>query len=470
MRLNRLALVVGILFLLSCNNHPNTTPATDAVTVKGHPDWIMQGNIYEVNTRQYTPEGTFKAFEKHLNRLKQMGVQTLWFMPINPISKTDRKGKLGSPYAISNYTAINPEFGTLADWKHLVQTAHTKGFKVIIDWVASHTGTDHYWLKQHPNFYVHDSLGKMVSMFDWLDTRRLDYSNAELNDSMIHCMQFWVNETGIDGFRCDYAVGPTPTFWKRCISTLKKNKNLFMLAEGDSAWLQQAGFDATYAWPAFNMMKLIVKGERKAMDLDSVFPQPDTAFPANALKLYFTSNHDENSWNKADYETMPGSSHAPFAVLTQTIQGNVPLIYSGQEEPVLRPLRFFDKDTIVFHKYARAGFYKKLLLLRKYHPALASDASFTKIKTDNDKNVYAYLRKSGQQYVLVILNLSPQTQQMHITNTEALNGQGINTTCITDVMNGQSLKGLSAHTSFQLLPWDYAVYTNCNDSIINKLK
>ncbi|HSR39111.1 MAG TPA: alpha-amylase family glycosyl hydrolase, partial [Phnomibacter sp.] len=179
---------------------------TDTARVDGHPAWIMQGNLYEVNVRQYTPEGTFKAFATHLGRLKDMGVQTLWFMPIQPISKVDRKGDLGSYYAVSNYTAVNPEYGTLDDWKELVKMAHEQGFKVIIDWVPNHTGGDHDWLVQHPDFFVRDSVtGKPVSQFDWTDTRKLDYHNPALVDSMINAMKYWITETDIDGFRCDQA-------------------------------------------------------------------------------------------------------------------------------------------------------------------------------------------------------------------------------------------------------------------------
>ena len=214
----------------------------------GHPAWIMQGNIYEVNVRQYTPEGTFKAFEKSLDRLKNMGVQTLWFMPINPISKVDRKGALGSYYAVSDYTKINPEFGNMDDWKQLVNDAHSKGFKVLIDWVPNHTGADHYWLTTHSDFYVKDITGKPKMEFDWTDTRKLDYHNPEMVDSMIADMKFWLTESNIDGFRCDHADGPTLEFWKKCIPELKRGRNLFMLAEVDAPEYITAGFDAIYPW------------------------------------------------------------------------------------------------------------------------------------------------------------------------------------------------------------------------------
>ncbi|MDE3236571.1 MAG: alpha-glucosidase C-terminal domain-containing protein [Bacteroidota bacterium] len=434
--------------LLMARNNTVSTVA-DTTMVDGHPAWIMQGNIYEVNVRQYTPEGTFKAFAKHLDRLKDMGVQTLWFMPINPISKVDRKGSLGSYYAVSDYTAINPEFGTMADWKALVKEAHSKGFKVIIDWVPNHTGADHYWLVKHPDFYEKDSTGKAKMAADWADTRKLDYNNMEMQDTMIAQMKFWITTSGIDGFRCDVASGPSDAFWKRCIPTLRKQKNIFTLAEGDQPSLNEDGFDATYTWNDFNMMKLIAKGERPASAMDSALNKTDATFPANTLRMFFTSNHDENTWNKADYETMPGAVHAPFAVLTQTVKRSVPLIYSGQEEPFLRAIRFFDKDTITFKKYARAAFYKKLLALHKSNPALSADASFKKVIAGDEKAVYAYVREKGHHKVLVVLNLSASPQQIQIKDA-ALYGEPYN------VFAGK--KEELKNKSWRMEPWGYAVY------------
>jgi alpha-amylase len=406
--------VFSYFFFISCQADKvvaSGSAAGNATIEDGHPAWIMQGNIYEVNVRQYTPEGTFGAFENNLERLKEMGAQTLWFMPINPISVKDRKGKLGSYYAVSNYRGINPEYGNLNDWKHLVNKAHELGFKVIIDWVPNHTGGDHPWLITHPDFYVTDSItGKPVSPFDWTDVRKLNYKNPQLRDSMIASMKYWIDETGIDGFRCDVAAEVPKDFWVRAISELRKRKNIFMLAEANEGWLHEAGFDATYTWDAFNMMKQVVKGERPAFGIDSILHKVDSTYPANALRMYFTSNHDENSWNKADYGTMPGASHAPCAVLTQTISRSVPLIYSGQEEPFLDSVSFFYKDTISFSKYQRAEFYKTLLHLRMENPALAANASFKKLSTTRDSAIYVFEREKKGDKVLVVLNLSPARQ------------------------------------------------------------
>lgn len=457
----RSALINPLLYftiiLASCNSASTTdekkgkdTAAKHAAQIDGHPAWIMQGNVYEVNVRQYTPQGTFKAFEKNLNRLRDMGVQTLWFMPINPISKIDRKGVLGSYYAVSSYTAINPEFGTPGDWKELVNRAHDMGFKIIIDWVPNHTGADHPWLKNHPNFYVKDSTGHAAVPFDWTDTRQLDYSNMEMQDSMIVSMKYWLTETGIDGFRCDVAWNVPASFWSRCIGELKKiNPDIFMLAEGDKSYLHPSGFDATYPWEMFHMMVSVAKGQRPAFSLDSVLRRYDSVYPRNALELYFTSNHDENSWNKADYGTMPGAIHAPFAVFTLTMPHSVPLVYSGQEEPVLDSISFFYKDTIHFGNYGRAKFYKTLLELRKNNAALAANASFRKTNLGNDRALYGYVRDADRKKVFVILNLSSKAQNIKITD-RTLYGNPYN------VFMGRD-EVISAKP-WQIQPWGYVVY------------
>ncbi len=449
---NLIPFLLFIFLISSCKSSKSSeTAVQDTLKIDGHPAWIMQGNIYEVNVRQYTVEGTFAAFAKHLDRLKDMGVQTLWFMPINPISKVDRKGSLGSYYAVSSYTAVNPEFGTMDDWKALVKQAHEKGFKVIIDWVPNHTGADHYWLVKHPAFYVTDSLtGKAKMAADWADTRKLNYANPELRDTMIAQLKFWITETGLDGFRCDVASDVPDDFWTRCIAELKKEKNIFMLAEGDKPSLNADGFDATYGWNEFAMLKRIAKGRRTALAFDTSMKRTDSTFPKNTLRMMFTSNHDENTWNKADYETMPGESHAPFAVLTQTMKHSVPLIYSGQEEPFLRAIQFFDKDTITFGKYARADFYKKLLTLRKSNVALASNADFIRANTNADDKVYAYFREINGKKVLVVLNLSNTAVKAKIDNA-AIAGTA------TELFSNAS-EDLKVGKEFDLKPWAYLVY------------
>ena len=415
------------------------------------PQWIQQSNIYEVNVRQYSPEGTFKAFEKSLPRLKDMGVEILWFMPITPISKIDRKGALGSYYAVADYTTVNPEFGTMDDWKSLVKNAHAMGFKVITDWVANHSGADNRWLQTNPDFYVRDKNGVAKYAFDWTDTRDLDYDNAELKDSMTHAMKFWVEETGIDGFRCDVAAEVPRSFWQPCIDALKKIKpDIFMLAEANTAWIHDAGFNTTYGWNMFAKMKEIASGKSSARVLDTVLMHQDETFVPGAIKLYFTSNHDENSWNKSDYATFPGASHAPFAVLTQTMRASLPLIYSGQEEPYLDSLSFFYKDLITWGKYKRAPFYKTLLNERKNNPALAVDAGYTKILSTNDDKIFAYTRQKNNNKILVVLNLYSSPVVISFKSS-GISGEAI------EIFTNQK-ENITGNLAIPLQAWGYKVY------------
>lgn len=440
-------LIILTFSLICCRS--NKLSNLDKGQINGHPAWIMQGNIYEVNVRQYTPEGTFNAFAKQLDRLKAMGVETIWFMPINPISKLDRKGTLGSYYAVSDYTAINPEFGTMADFKKIVKSIHDKGMKVLIDWVPNHTGADNRWITEHPDFFVKDKAGNAAVAFDWADTRQLNYKNPVLQDSMVAAMKFWIKDTDIDGFRCDVAWNVPASFWKKSIPQLKKMKNIFMLAEGDSTYLPKSGFDAVYPWHMFKMMEKVAKGEKNALALDSINKENENIYPENTIQMYFTSNHDENSWNHADFGTFPGVIHAPFAVFTQTMKNSVPLIYSGQEEPVLRALEFFEKDPIVFKNFEREKFYKTLLNLRKRNEALSADASFKKVILGDTKAIYAYVREKGNKKVLVILNFSGIEQTISI-NDNSLIGKVHNVfEEKEEILNTKERK---------MKPWGYEVY------------
>jgi len=445
--------IIGMAFLLMTGCQTNNEQSQQKSNhEEGHVSWSLKGNIYEVNIRQYTPEGTFQAFEAHLQRLRDMGVETLWFMPIHPISKTDRKGELGSYYAISSYYAVNPEFGTLDEWKHLVSKAKEMGFQVLMDWVPNHTGADHEWLSSHPEFYVLDTVkGQPLAPFDWTDVRELNYDNAEMRDSMVAALSYWLKTTPIDGFRVDVAWGVPFDFWKTCIPALKKIRpGLFMLAEAEGPEFHEAGFDATYPWSVFHTLNKIASGDRNVYSLDSVLAAEDSTYPSNALRMYFTSNHDENSWNKADYGTMPGPIHAPFSVFTQTYQRSIPLIYSGQEEPVMDSIRFFYKDTIPFQKKARESFYHTLLKLRKTHPALKASIPSKRMSLGDPAALFSYLKESENQKILIVLNFSKVTQEAVINGI----GEGRKA---TNIFNKQET--VTDEKKVSLEPWGYKVYS-----------
>ena len=383
-----------------------------------HVLWSRNANIYEVNVRQYTPEGTLKAFAAHLPRLQKMGVDILWLMPIQPIGKKERKGSLGSYYSISDYTAVNPEFGTLDDVKALVRQAHAAGMKVILDWVANHTAWDHPWATQHKDWYKLNAKGELFPVTFtngpepeyWTDVIALNYDNKALWDGMIDAMQFWVQETDLDGFRCDVAgLVPTP-FWERARKELDAIKPMFMLAEWAEVDLHRSAFDMTYDWDLHDAFKAIAKGTANANALQSWATAPKKPFPRSAYRMLFTNNHDKNSWDGTDAELF-GAAYEAFAVLTFTLPG-VPLIYSGQESRLTKRLAFFEKDAIEWKKLEMQAFYTEMLALKRNNPALSNGqygGPLELLATDND-HVFAFRRALGSNEVTVAINVSANRQ------------------------------------------------------------
>jgi len=299
-------------------------------------NWAKGSNIYEVNIRQYTKEGTFAAFAKHLPRLKEMGVEMIWLMPITPISQKVRQGKLGSYYACSSYTSINPEFGSLKDFKNLVNESHQLGFKIIIDWVANHTGWDHHWTFEHPDWYRKDAGGGFTEINGWHDVIDLDFSKEPMRIALTKAMKYWVKECNIDGFRCDMAHLVPLDFWINARKECDAIKPLFWLAECDEP-NYHAAFDSSYAWNWMHITEKIGKQEASLHDVRNCLHNY-SQYPNQAIKLFFTSNHDENSWNGTEIEKY-GKFVKAWSVFTATWKG-MPLIYSGQEIPNDRRLAF----------------------------------------------------------------------------------------------------------------------------------
>lgn len=417
-------------------------------------DWINNTDVYEVNIRQYSKDGSFNAFAAELPRLKDMGVSTLWLMPITPISEKNKKGSLGSPYACSDYTSISPELGTLADFKNLVQLAHSMGFKLIIDWVANHTGWDHVWTKIHPEYYKIDPATndfKIASGMD--DIIELDFKNPALRKAMIDAMAYWITECDIDGFRCDLAFWVELDFWLEARKELEKIKTVFWLAENDGIENPQyyQAFDACYTWTWMHKTKEFYDQHSNAEAYKNLLYQYNFAGGNDAIKLWFTANHDENSWNGTEYEKY-GDAAKVLAVLSCTWNG-IPLIYSGQELPNLKRLEFFEKDVIKWTgTYELHDFYKTLLMLHKNNRALrAGDTTvdtFMMNTSANDKLI-AYLRKNGNSEVLVLLNMSGE--QINFSVHDALL-QGIFTNVFT-----KAEVDLSLNKNFELKRWDYLV-------------
>ena len=442
----------------SLTNSPSnnmTTAATQAAPNTA-PSWIQRANIYEVNVRQYTPEGTFKAFEKHLPRLKAMGVDVLWLMPIQPIGKKNRKGSLGSYYAVQDYKGVNPEFGNLDDFKHLVKAAHEQGMHLIIDWVANHTAWDNVWIDKHPDWYTQKD-GKIVApVDDWTDVADLNYDNKAMRKAMVDALEYWVREADIDGYRCDVAMMVPMDFWEQDVRAHldKAVKPLFWLCEAEGPEFHKAAFHASYAWDAHHLFNDIAQGKKNAHELDGFLAREREKYPTNALRMQFTSNHDENTWNGTEYERM-GDAAQVFAVLAATFNG-IPLVYSGQEAKLDHRLKFFDKDEIKWNNTPLADFYRRLLTLKHDNKALENApaaGSFTKVKTEADDAVYAFVREKDHNRVLVVLNLSAQAHDVHLSSA-AVAGKW------NDVFGTAAAPvEFKEGNAFHLAAWSYHVYT-----------
>ena len=449
------------------------------------PEWHKNANMYEVNLRHYTPEGTLQAFKSHLPRLKEMGVDILWFMPIYPISETKRKGGLGSPYAISDYKAINPDFGTMDDFKEVLSAIHELGMKAIIDWVPNHTGWDHHWIKEHPEWYTKDKDGNITDplhpdtgeSWGWTDVADLDYSNSEMRKEMISDMTYWIDDIGIDGFRVDVAHNVPVDFWEECTDALYAVKPVFMLAEAEVPELLNSGsFVVDYAWEMHHLMNEIAKSQgvnkqankleqgnvvdhvqdeehrKTALDIDAVLARKDSVY-SGGYHLYFTSNHDENAWAGTEMDRF-GPGHLTFAVLAATFDG-MPLIYTGMESAFDKRMEFFEKDEVEWADFVYADFYKRLFTLKHENQALWNGehgGKIQKIETGQDESVYAFVREKNGDRVVVILNLSSSPQSISLTGDHFAGAY-------TEIFSEKNIE-LSSGLEMDLEPWEYLVYRN----------
>lgn len=439
--------------VLSCEMNSGTSEEQSNQTVEGmkHVDWSVNANIYEVNIRQYTAEGTINAFRGHMPRLKEMGVDILWLMPIFPVGELNRKGSLGSYYSISDYKAVNPEFGTMVDMQALVQEAHDLGMHVILDWVANHSSWDNPMAIEHPEYYKRTDDGTFVSPYDWTDVIAFDYSNPAMRDSMMRALKFWVEEVNVDGYRCDVAGMVPVDFWNGAVKQLNEIKPIFMLAEDEeNVELLEEAFDMNYSWKLFNVMRDVAKGKKNAKALWKYLKWNDSVYAAYTYRMNFTTNHDENSWNGTT-EEMFGEGAETFAVLTYTIPG-MPLIYNGQEAGLNKRLRFFEKDTIDWTNLPYADFYKTLNHLKTKNKALwngTAGGSMMEITKGQNPNVFAFSREKDGDKVLVILNLSAESQKFTI-DREMFAGT------YNDVFLGEEIV-VTKDQEFELLPWKYVV-------------
>ena len=423
--------------------------AAEPRTVDGRPAWIRDAVIYELFVPDFTDEGTFSAIIPRLGELKELGITTIWLMPIHPIGIEERKGVLGSPYAIRDFYAVNPEYGTKEDFRALVDAVHAEGMYLILDFVANHTAWDHPWTQTHPDWYTPGPDGGLSvplspegTLTDWTDVADLNYDNLALRAEMAGVMRYWVEEFDIDGYRCDVAEWVPFEFWKEAIAAVREVKPVLMLAEAGDPGLHRAGFDLTYAWPFYGTLKAVWEGA-SVTELRSLVQEIDATLPEGALRLRFTTNHDETAWDATPPQLFGGQEGARAAsVLAHTMPG-VPLLYNGQEIGQDTPVPFFEKSTYDWSQNpemraffdAFFDFYAESTALRH--------GSFTAFAEDDDVMLFA--RTAATEQLLVAVNVRPHSEA--VTLPTSLQGDQL-----MDVLRGEPV--VSGQT-LSLGPYEY---------------
>lgn len=420
-----------------------------------HPDWAESAVIYQVNIRQFTPEGTFNAFKAHLPRIKALGADILWLMPIHPIGAEKRKGGLGSPYAVQDFYGVNPEFGSLQDLKALVREIHRLGMYVILDWVANHSAWDNPLTKSHPEWYLKDKQGNFqpTPWYDWDDIIEFDYDQPGLRQYMTEAMKYWVGETDIDGYRCDVA-GFVPTdFWNNVRRELDVIKPVFMLAEWESRDLHQKAFDMTYGWYLWDRLIAVAKGQGFHSLIEYMAHDVKT-FPRDAYRMLFTENHDKNAWEGNQYLNF-GDALSAATVMTVVANG-MPLVYGGQEAGLARSLKFFDRDTIEWQAHSNTQLYQTLFALKHRNLALRNGKNggeMIRLNNNGDK-VLSFYRESDGHRVVAVINFSDKKTSFSLQCTDI---SGL----YTDWFKQQDYT-LADSAELELEPWGYLVLSRIN--------
>lgn len=418
-----------------------------------HPKWCKNATIYQINTRQFTKEGTFRAAEAHLPRLKDLGADILWLMPVHGIGAKNRKGSLGSPYAVRDYYSVNPEFGTLADLRHFVTAAHRQGMYVILDWVANHTAWDSNLVDEHPEWYARDWKGdfRPTPWWDWPDIIDLDYRHPALRRYMVEAMKYWVSEVDVDGYRCDVA-GFVPTdFWNQVRKELDAIKPVFMLAEWEARDLHAEAFDMTYAWSWSEAVKNLVKGTGDMSALFVYYSWNEKAYPADAFRMTFTSNHDQNAWEGTQFERF-GDGLEPAIVLSVVGEG-FPLVYNGQEAGNPRRLPFFEKDAIEWREHQIGDLFRRLFALKKANTALwngAWGARMIQVTNDAPDEVFSFVRQNERDKVFAVLNFSSRSQTVTFS-------EGLYHGTYLDYFEQHAVE-LDVSSAVVLRPWGYRLF------------
>lgn len=409
-QVNARALVAALAVIVGLFTHADARRQRDVSKERARasvPAWVRGGVIYEIYPRQFSEQGNFAGVTAQLDRLKELGVNILWLMPIHPIGQEKKKGPIGSPYAVRDYYAVNPDYGTAADLKRLVAEAHRRGMKVIIDVVANHTSWDSVLMKT-PEFYVRDASGKITYPHDWSDVAELNYDNPQLRRYMIDMLKFWLREYDLDGFRCDVAAEVPTDFWEQARVEIDKVKpDILMLAESDKPELLVRAFDLDYSWPLHGTLNDVLQGRRDANAFRQTWEADEAKYPRGALRMRFSDNHDER---RAVARFGEGGALAASALML-TLDG-VPMLYNGMEVgdttesgdpalfyrlPVFWPI---EKRRPEFPR-----FYRQLLALRKSHPAFTR-GSLGWLHNSDASRVVTFVRRDETEEIVVAINFS----------------------------------------------------------------
>lgn len=451
--------IVILIILFGCENNKQpmevaSNPYQPETYIKiNHPEWTKNATIYQLNTRQFSTEGTFEAAQRELPRLKELGVDVIWLMPIHEIGIKNRKGSLGSPYAVRDYYSVNSEFGNLETLKAFVNAAHELGMYVILDWVANHTAWDNVLVETHPDWYEKDYKGdfRPTPWWDWSDIIDLDFTNPGTRQYMTEALKYWVEEVDIDGYRCDVAGFVPVDFWNNVRKELDAIKPVFMLAEWESRDLHAQAFDMTYAWSWNETMHKICTGQADVNGLYIYYSWNESAFPPNALRMTFVSNHDKNAWEGTMWEQFGDGLEA--AIVLSVIGEGMPLIYNGQEAGNSKRLEFFEKDPIVWKEHYIGQLYKELFALLKENTALWHGqwgATMVKIPNSSETEILSFIRKNDQDKVFAVFNFSSNAQT--ITFKESLYHGSYQ-----EFFSKESFD-LAEDFELTLAPWEYRVF------------
>jgi len=450
-----LLILILTISTIGCKDIPSESPGFLPKLAPLNQETIEKSVIYEANIRQYSAAGTFIAFANDLPRLKNLKVKIVWLMPIHPISEKKKKGTLGSPYSVSDFRAVNPDFGSLQDFDFLLDVAHTNGMYVIMDWVANQTGWNHKWIAEHPEYYQQNEKGEIQGPSDpktgeswgWTDVAALNYNNPELRKAMLQEMLYWVKNHKIDGFRLDMAHNIPADFWKTAFDSIKKNKSDFLFIETEKSEMISKSIDAHYDYVAQQLMNQIANERKSVADWDAYFDVKKTANKPTAISINSTSNHDENTWNGTTFERLNGAAKT-FVVLTYLMPG-IPMIYNGQEFDNKKRLPFFDKDSISHTKGKFYSLYENLGRLKFNHPALSSNIEkgvYTRVHSSPEKDVLCFWRTNNNDSILFVANLKNLPNQFNLPIS------GI----YKDYFSWKIIS-ITNETTFNFEPWEYKV-------------